>query len=268
MTRKIFIELVITISAIAAVWFSLSQVDWMNVFNIEQTTQSTEEKIGDLFWDLMKKSETEITANLVVGPVDSMLTNICASNSIDRKKIKLHLLRKDEINAFALPNNHLVVYSGLITTCENEAELCGVLSHELAHIEKKHVMNKLVKEIGLSVLISMSTGNGNAETIKGAIKQLSSSAYDRKLEIEADLTAVDYLIKARIDPEPFANFMYRLSDETEHLPSQIYWISTHPESKERAERMIEHMKESGYTKTDESDSIRFTELKERLKESS
>jgi len=265
--KKILIELIISVSIIAAVWLGLSQVDWMKLLNIEQKTQDTEEKIGDLFWDLMKKSETEITAESVVAPVDSMLTKICNSNSIDRKKIKLHLLRKDEINAFALPNSHLVVYSGLITACENEAELCGVMSHELAHIEKNHVMNKLVKEVGLSVLISMTTGNGNAETIKAAIKQLSSSAYDRKLETEADLTSIDYMIKAGIDPEPFANFMYRMSDETKNLPRQIFWISTHPESKERAEKMIEHIKESGFIKAADPDSTRFSEIKEKVKES-
>jgi len=265
--KKILIELLLTVSIIAAVWFGLSQVDWMKLLNVKQTTQNTEEKIGDLFWKMLKSSETEITSDSIVSPVDSMLTRICTANSIDRKKIKLHLLRKDEINAFALPNNHLVVYSGLITACENEAELCGVISHELAHIEKNHVMNKLVKEIGLSVLISMSTGNGNSEMIKSALKQLSSSAYDRKLETEADLIAVDYLIKAGIDPEPFANFIYRLTDETKNIPRQIYWISTHPESKERAEKMIEHIRKSGFIKAADRDSLRFVKLKERVKES-
>lgn len=267
MIRKIGIELALTVSIIAAVWFGLSQVDWMNLLNIEQTTRDTEEKIGELFWKMLKNTESEITSDSIVVPVDSMLTLMCTANSIDRNKVKLHLLRKDEINAFALPNNHLVVYSGLIMACENEAELCGVMSHELAHIEKNHVMNKLVKEIGLSVLISMSTGNGNAETIKATIKQLSSTAYDRKLETEADLTAVDYLIKAGIDPEPFANFMYRLSDETKNLPQQIFWISTHPESKERAEKMIEHISKSDFIKVEVGDRLKFEELKERLKES-
>ena len=159
-----------------------------------------------------------------------------------------------------------MVYSGLITDCENEAELCGVISHELAHIEKHHVMNKLVKEMGLSVLISMSTGNGQAETIKTIIKQLSSSAYDRELETEADFTAVDYLIKAGIAPEPFANFLYRLAEESKVLPKQLYWISTHPESKERAEKIIEHIRESGYIKTADRDTISFMSLKNRLKE--
>lgn len=264
--RKILIELVISVSIMLGVWALLSQVDWMKLFNIEQTTKSTEAKIGDLFWDLLSKTETEITSTLVVSPIDSMLSLICTKNKIDRNKIKLHLLRKDEINAFALPNNHLVVYTGLINACESEAELYGVICHEIAHMEKNHVMNKLVKEMGLSILISMSTGNGNSEMIKGALKQLSSSAYDRKLETEADLTAVDYMVKAGIDPKPFANFLYRLSDETKNLPSQIYWISTHPKSKARAEKIIERIQNSGFIKAEEGDSLRFDGLKGKVSE--
>jgi predicted Zn-dependent protease len=236
----------------------------MKLLDIEQTTQNTEEKIGDLFWKMLKSSETEISSDSIVAPVDSMLTRICTTNSIDRKKVKLHLLRKDEINAFALPNNHLVVFSGLIAACENEAEFYGVIGHELAHMEKNHVMNKLVKEIGLSVLISMSTGNVNAEVIKETLKHLSSTAYDRSLETEADLTAADYLINAGIEPEPFANFLYRLADETKNLPNQIYWISTHPESKERAEKIIEHIKGKSFPKAEAKDSLRFERLKERV----
>ena len=145
--KKILVELFVSVSILLGVWGLLSQIDWMSLLKIEQTTKNTEEKIGDLFWDLLKKSETEITSTSVVAPVDSVLSLICTKNKIDRTKFKLHLLRKDDINAFALPNNHLVVYSGLITACENEAELYGVIGHEMAHLEKNHVMNKLVKEI-------------------------------------------------------------------------------------------------------------------------
>lgn len=263
--KKILVELIISVLILFGVWVLLSQVDWMTLLKIEQTTKNTEEKVGDLFWKMLKSSETEISSDSIVTPVDSMLTRICTANSIDRKKVKLHLLRKDEINAFALPNNHLVIYSGLIAACENQAELYGVIGHELAHMEKNHVMNKLIKEVGLSVLISMTTGNGNAEVIKEAIKHLSSTAYDRSLETEADLTAADYLIKAGIDPEPFANFLYRLADETKNLPSQVYWISTHPESKERAGKIIEHTKGKSFPKAEAKDSLRFERLKERMK---
>jgi len=264
--RKIAIELIISVAVILGVWLLLSQVDWMRLFKIEQTTKNTEEKVGDMFWDLLSKTENEIKATTVVEPIDSMLSNICTKNKIDRREIKFHLIRKDDINAFALPNHHLVVYSGLITDCQNEAELYGVICHEIAHMEKNHVMNKLVKEMGLSILISMSTGNSNSQTIKQALKYLSSSAYDRSLETEADLTAVDYMVKAGVDPEPFANFLYRLSDETKNLPQQIYWISTHPESKERAEKVIEQIQKSGFVKGETVNSTRFEGLKEKMGE--
>ena len=263
--KKILIEFLLSVALIAAVWFGLSRVDWMNLLNIEKTTEATEEKIGDLFWKMLKNTETEISSDSIVAQVDSMLTKICKANSIERSSVKLHILLKDEINAFALPNHHLVIYSGLISSCENEAELYGVIGHELAHMEKNHVMNKLVKEIGLSVLISMSTGNGNAEVIKEAIRQLSSTAYDRKLETEADLTAVEYLEKSGINPEPFANFLYRLADETKHIPRQIYWISTHPESKERAEKIIENIEKKDYPPSEKIDSLRFERLKEQIR---
>ena len=100
----------------------------------------------------------------------------------DREIIKVHVLNKDEINAFALPNGHLIIYSGLINNSGNQEELTGVICHEIAHIELNHVMKKLIKEIGLSVLISMTTGKGGSEIIKETAKMLSSSAFDRKLE--------------------------------------------------------------------------------------
>lgn len=264
--RKIFIELIVSVALLLGTWFVLSQIDWMKLLNIEQTSKNTEEKVGDLFWDLLKKSETEITSTSAVSVVDSMVTFICEKNAIDPAQIKVHLLHKDEINAFALPNHHLVVYSGLINACENQQELYGVLGHEIAHMEKNHVMNKLVKEIGLSMLISISTGNGNSEVIRNGLKQLSSSAYDRKLETEADLTAVEYLVKAGIDPQPFANFLYRLADETKNLPSQIYWISTHPESKARAEAIIHEASKYTDFKPSKTDSVQFITLKEKLQE--
>jgi len=265
--RKLLLEFLLFVFLMFSVWFLLSKIDWMTIFKVEQATKSTEEKMGDLFWKLMKKSENEITSEELLSPLDSLLNQICKNNNIERAKIKFHLIRKDETNAFALPGNYLLVYSGLINSCENESEFCGVLSHELAHIEKKHVMNKLIKDFGLSVLISMSSGNGNPEIIKESIQHLSSTAYDRSLEREADLTAVEYLINSNIDPEPFANFLYRLSGKDEKLPAQVYWISTHPDSKERAAKIIETMKNRTILKIPVLGDSSWALLKKRLKES-
>ena len=68
-----------------------------------------------------------------------------------------------EVNAFALPNGHLVIYSGLILNSDNQEQFSGVICHEIAHIRLKHVIKKLIKELGFSVIISMTTGSYGSE---------------------------------------------------------------------------------------------------------
>jgi beta-barrel assembly-enhancing protease len=244
--KKLLTEFILIIVLVSGTWYGLSKIDWITLLKIEKTSANLEQKIGDLFWKSLKTSEGEITSDSVTTSINELLVHLCRKNRIYTDEIKIHILKNGEINAFALPNNHVVIYSGLLEACENESEFCGVLSHELAHIQKGHVMNKLVKETGLSVLISMSTGNGNSTVIKKTIEHLSSTAYDRKFETEADLAAVEYMIRADMDPEALANFLYRLSDE--NLPEQLYWVSTHPESKQRSAKIMEALRGRSFHK--------------------
>lgn len=223
-------------------WLVLAQIDWIGIFKIQKASDKTEEKLGEIFWEVFQKSEVENNNTFVVSSVDSIVSKICSANEIDRKSIKLHIIEKDDINAFALPDGHLVVYSGLILKSENQEELSGVICHEIAHIQLKHVMQKLVKEVGLSFLISMATSNKGPEVIKQTVEMLSSSAFDRSMEKEADIKAVDFLVKTKINPESFANFLYKLSEKEGDGGEHFAWVSTHPESKERAEYIIEYSK--------------------------
>ena len=240
--KKIIIQGVIIIILFFGTWVTLKQVDWVKVFKVQKITNKTEEKLGELFWEVFKNTEKENKNPLVVNSIDSIVSHICKTNKIDRETIKVHILNKEEINAFALPNGHLIVYSGLILNSDNPEELTGVICHEIAHIELNHVMKKLVTEIGLSILISMTAGNGEPEIIKETAGLLSSSAFDRNLEKEADFKAVDYLINSKVNPEAFANFLYKLSDRESEVSKYLMWISTHPNSKERAEYIIEYSK--------------------------
>lgn len=238
--NRIILQITGLIAAFFALYLGLSQVNWVKILKVKEATQSTEEKLGDLFWDLFSKENSEIKGKYAKAPLDSILEKLCTANKIDKSSIKFHIVKSDQINAFALPNRHLVVNSALILASENEGELIGVIGHELAHIEMNHVMKKLVKEIGLSVLISMTTGGGG-ETVKEAAKLLSSSAYDRTLEQEADDKSVEYLLNSNVNPEPFADFLYRLGDEEPSSMKYFSWVSTHPDSKERAKRVIEFL---------------------------
>jgi predicted Zn-dependent protease len=264
--KKPIIQGLITILLFFGTWNVLTQIDWIKIFKVQQVTDKTEQKLGELFWEVFKKSEKEIKNTHVVNSVDTIVTQVCKANNIDRSKLKINILDKDDINAFALPNGHLIIYSGLILNSDNQEELAGVICHEIAHIELNHVMKKLVKEIGLSVLISMTTGNGGAEVIKETAKMLSSSAFDRGLEKEADIKAVDYLVNANINPEPFADFLYKLSDTEHEAIKYLTWISTHPDSKERAEYIIEYSKDKLTDYKQILNNETWEKLKEELKD--
>lgn len=238
--RNLGVKFILILLLFFGCWVLFSQIDWMNILNIKEVSEKTEKKLGDLYWKHFKKSQNEITEATVFKPVDSLLIVLCEANGIDRQEIKLHILKNKEVNAFALPGMQIILLSGLITECKNEAELAGVIGHELAHIQEKHVMKKLIKEVGLSVLVSTATG-GNSDVIRQSAKLLSSSAYDRSLEKAADRKAVDYLSKAEIPLKPMAEFLTRLAEENGDTPESLVWISTHPDTKARVDFINERI---------------------------
>jgi beta-barrel assembly-enhancing protease len=240
--KKTIAQGAIIIGLFFLTWIVLQQINWIKLFKVRELTDKTEQKTGDFIWETIQKTEKENREISITRAIDSIADKICFANNIERKMIKVHVVNKPEINAFALPNGHLVVYTGLILASDNQDELTGVIGHELAHIQLNHVMKKLVKEVGLSVLVSMTVGKNDSKISQEIAKMLSSSAFDRSLEKDADLKAVDYLIKAKINPEPFANFLYKLSGSNGDTDKYLSWINTHPESKERASYIIEYCK--------------------------
>lgn len=223
------------------IWFLLSQIDYITFFKIDKAKSATEKGVGDMIWDQIKTTEDIIVNDSINKRLDELLKPLCKENGIERDSLKVHIIQKDEVNAFALPDGHLVVYSGLIGASKNEQALIGVLGHEIAHIENNHVMKKLSKEIGFSVLMSITTGNNNSGVIREVMHTLSSSAYDRSLEKEADIASVEYMIKAKVDPAPFADFLYEMSFDNK-LASALSWVNSHPESEERAKYVLEYIK--------------------------
>ncbi|MEI7508062.1 MAG: M48 family metallopeptidase [Flavobacterium sp.] len=238
--KTLFQGLIIAI-AFFGIWFGLSRLDFVSFFEIKKHTASTEHKIGDMIWNQIQDSEKVITNDSIVKTLDKLIDPICKANHIDRDSLKIHIVEKDEINAFALPNNHLVVYTGLIIDCQKQEALQGVLGHEIAHIENNHVMKKLSKEVGLTVLLTATTGDKGGAILKEIFKTLSSTAYDRTLEKDADMQSVKYLLKANINPEPMADFMYVMAQE-QKTPQALSWISTHPECEERAKYILDYLK--------------------------
>ena len=264
MLNKTIIQGLIILALFFGLFFGLSKVDFVGLMQIEKNNTSAENKIGDLIWDNIQETEDIITNDSIVKTLDSLIVPICKANKIERDSLKIHIVKNDEVNAFALPNKHLVVYTGLLLDCKKQEAVQGVIGHEIAHIENNHVMKKLSKEVGLTVLLTAASGGKGGEIIKEIFKTLSSSAYDRTLEKEADMESVNYLLKANINPEPMADFMFQLAQQ-EALPNAFSWISTHPESEERAKYILDYLKGKKYQKKQSISETNWVVFQEKIK---
>lgn len=236
-------------------WFLLSRIDYRSIFEIEELTKENEQKLGTLILEAVANSSKTITKDSVITVVEGIKKRICSANGIADSTVTVHIVAMDDVNAFALPGRHLVIYSGLIDYCVSADELAGVIAHEIAHMEHDHVMKKMVKEVGLAMVISLSGGNSGSEIVRQTVKILSSTAFDREQESEADASGVHYMAKANIDPQASANFLYRLAHENKNSSIQFELLNTHPNSSDRAAEVIKLRAKETFTSRPISDSI-------------
>lgn len=246
-------------------WYLLGLIDYRSAFKIEELTKENEQKLGELILDAVTQSSKTITKDSIVTVVESMKTRICVANDIADSTISVHIAAVNDVNAFALPGRHLVIYSGLIEYCRSSDELAGVIAHEIAHMEHDHVMKKMVKEIGLAMVISLSGGDSGAEIVRQTVKMLSSTAFDREQESEADASGVHYMAKADIDPQASADFLFRLSHEKENITNRFELLNTHPNSADRAAEVIKLRKREIFTAHPISDSLSWKKFQQAVR---
>ena len=232
--KKVINQFVITLAVFLLIWFLAGRIPFTRLIDFKAISRAGEEKLGNLSLDLLRKTDRPVISDSVVYYLDSIRDRICKANGIDPAGIHIYPFFSTEVNAFTLPGGNIVIYSGLIGYCNNGEELAAVMAHEIGHIEHRHVMKKLSKEMGISVLLAVTAGGTGAEFARNILKTLSSTAFDRKMEKEADSTAVRYLARADIHPRHFADLLFRFSKDDKDLPGSLEWISTHPESRGRA----------------------------------
>ena len=141
--------------------------------------------------------------------------------------VEVHVIDRTVVNALAAPGGQIVLFSGLIGAAQSPDELAGVLAHELAHVRERHGMEALIRQLGLSLLISAMVGDLSAAAALGgeAGRLLLALSFSRQVEAEADAEAVEMLRRAQIDTRGMARFFERLADEPADGPA---WLSSHP----------------------------------------
>jgi predicted Zn-dependent protease len=145
-----------------------------------------------------------------------------------------------QVNAFATPGGYLYVYSGLILAADDTSELAGVLGHEAGHVIARHSARQMVDAVGLQALASVALGkdpNTLAQIAAGLAGQGALLAHSRADETEADEFGARYAAAAGYDPHGIATFFEKLMKGEGKQPGWARFLSTHPPSAERIERV-------------------------------
>jgi hypothetical protein len=189
--------------------------------------------------------EIEKSAHLVTDPVIVEYVNRIGQNLVKnsdaRVPFTIKVLDSDEINAMALPGGFFYVNSGLIMNCDEEAELAGVMAHEISHVVAHHAARQQTKlnyaEIASIPLMIMTegtwTGYGIYEASQLAIP-MTFLKFSRMDEAEADYLGVQYMYKAGYDPQSFVTLFEKLDSLEKHHPGSLAKaFSDHPQTPDR-----------------------------------
>jgi beta-barrel assembly-enhancing protease len=162
------------------------------------------------------------------------LDKLVASLDENPQDLQVEVAKIDMINAVALPGGKVILFDGLVKQARSPDEVAGVLAHEIGHVREKHVMQALLRQMGLAVVLGGVDGNSGA-----LVNNMLAMSYSREAEAEADAHSMKALGNAAISPVATASFFERLSELDgsarggEDGQGIAGYMSSHPLSRER-----------------------------------
>jgi predicted Zn-dependent protease len=161
----------------------------------------------------------------------------------DRPTLNFHfaILNSPEQNAFAAPGGYIFITVGLLKTLKNEAELAGVLAHEVAHVTKQHMLETIRRGAVLGSVseLTLTAMKQNPEMFSNAIDQMTELLFtkglDKDKEFEADVVGIEYAYRAGYHPEGLRDYLQTLGKEEGHAESRFF--TTHPSTTERVAKI-------------------------------
>ncbi|MEE9316125.1 MAG: M48 family metallopeptidase [bacterium] len=187
-----------------------------------------------------------------INEVGQKLANVC-----ERKKITYYFTVLDTpmVNAFAAPGGFIFVTRGILREMDDEAQLAGVVAHEIGHVVWRHGAKRLEKAFGYSAIILL----GEILTKKdlSQLRQYTSflfslmlQGYSRKNEFEADNAGVRYSLAAGYDPKGISDFFEKLKAMEKRPPTKFETLfRSHPPTGDRIERIQLYLEQVEFEET-------------------
>jgi hypothetical protein len=201
----------------------------------------TEIKMGQQY-----AMQVEQSVKLVQDPVVTEYVNRIGQNLVRNSDAQvpftIKVIDSDEVNAFALPGGFFYVNSGLILAADEEAELAGVMAHEIAHVAARHGTRQMTRgnwaQIGTIPLIFVGGGIGyGIYEASGLALPLTFMKFQRSFEAEADYLGLQYMYKTGYDPQAFVSFFEKLQAKEKKKPGTLAKaFASHPQTPDRIEK--------------------------------
>lgn len=215
----------------------------LNFYSIEK-----EIKVGKRY-----AQEIERQAKMVEDPVITEYVNRVGQNLVRNSDVKIpvsiKVIDSEEVNAFALPGGFFYVNAGLIMRAETEAELAGVMAHEIAHIAARHgtrqaTRGQLVNLASIPLIFMGGWAGYGIRQGASVLIPMGFLQFSRSFEREADLLGLQYLYKAGYDPTAFVDFFEKLQAAEKRKPGTMAKVfSSHPPTDDRIENAQANIQE-------------------------
>ena len=187
--------------------------------------------------------QVETTSKMITDPVITEYINRLGQNLVrnsdSQVPFTIKVIDTDDVNAFALPGGFFYVDSGLIEAADSEAELAGVMAHEIAHVAACHAARENTRgqlmNLASIPLIFVGGGIGYAaQNLAGLAFPMTFLRFSRGFETEADFLGVEYMYKAGYDPQAFTSFFEKIKVLEKQKPGFIAKaFETHPQTPDR-----------------------------------
>ncbi len=264
MKRKIVIQGILLVALFFALWAFFKFIFPDNWKYTSELSISNEEKIGKVLVNVFLSDNQKITNEKVTDAITIIGKRLKHGIEMPRYRYKFYVVESDKVNAFTLPGGNIVIYTGLIDLCDNPEQLASVMAHEMGHAENKHIVSRLIKEFGLTVLVGV-IFNDNSGVLTSVLKSVISTKFDRNQEREADEFALKTMEASGILPIHFADLFEKIEEKEGGYSEAMQIVMTHPHNRERI-KMAQLYKVKKDFEEIPFDDIDFDEVKENLSE--